>query len=123
MKIVIVFPFFCIDFNKYKEGSPIRNFVYDAVHKRPHQMKMHWPVQQYFLIQEIFPIIVGNVGSNGQGYKHTKDQSTGTEGYLEYTKENEKVRVNQLHVAVGSKKETQLQNQDVRIIQSQKTTE
>ena len=30
--------------------------------------------------------------------KHTKDQSTGTEGYLEYTKEKEKGKVNQLDV-------------------------
>ena len=51
--------------------------------------------------------------------KHIKDQSTGTEGYLEYTKENKKGKVNQLDV--GNKK--YLQNQDVRKIQSQKTTE
>ena len=30
--------------------------------------------------------------------KHVKDRSTGTEGYLEYTKENEKGKVNQLNV-------------------------
>ena len=30
--------------------------------------------------------------------KHIKDQSTGTEGYLEYTKEKEKDKVNQLDV-------------------------
>ena len=34
--------------------------------------------------------------------KHTKDQSTCTEGYLEYTKEEEKGKVNQLDV--GNKK-------------------
>ena len=34
--------------------------------------------------------------------KHIKDQSTVTEGYLEYTKENEKCKVNQLDV--GNKK-------------------
>ena len=30
--------------------------------------------------------------------KHIKDRSTGTEGYLEYTKENGKGKVNQLDV-------------------------
>ena len=30
--------------------------------------------------------------------RHIKDQSTGTEGYLEYTKEKEKGKVNQLDV-------------------------
>ena len=34
--------------------------------------------------------------------KHIKDQSMGAEGYLEYTKENEKGKVNQLDV--GNKK-------------------
>ena len=34
--------------------------------------------------------------------KHIKDQSTGTEGYLEYTKEKEKGNVNQLDL--GNKK-------------------
>ena len=50
-------------------------------------------------------IIVVNGGSNGQGYKtkHIKDRSTGTEGYLEYTKEDEKGKVNQLDV--GDKKD------------------
>ena len=33
---------------------------------------------------------------------HIKDQSTGTEGYLEYTKEKEKWKVNQIDV--GNKK-------------------
>ena len=37
--------------------------------------------------------------------KHIKDQSTGTEGYLEYTKEKEKGEVNQLDV--GNKKDQQ----------------
>ena len=36
---------------------------------------------------------------------HIKDQSTGTEGYLEYTKENEKGKVNQRDV--GNKKDQQ----------------
>ena len=35
--------------------------------------------------------------------KHIKDRSTGTEGYLEYTKGNEKGKVNQLDV--GNKKD------------------
>ena len=35
--------------------------------------------------------------------KHIKDRSTGTEGYLEYTEENEKGKVNQLDV--GNKKD------------------
>ena len=35
--------------------------------------------------------------------KHIKDRSTGTEGYFEYTKENEKGKVNQLDV--GNKKD------------------
>ena len=35
--------------------------------------------------------------------KYIKAQSTGTEGYLEYTKENEKGKVNQL--TVGNKKD------------------
>ena len=30
--------------------------------------------------------------------KHNKDRSTGTEGYLEYTEENEKGKVNRLDV-------------------------
>ena len=34
--------------------------------------------------------------------KHIKDRSTGTEGYVEYTKEKEKCKVNQLDV--GNKK-------------------
>ena len=33
--------------------------------------------------------------------KHIKDRSTGTEGYLEYTKEKEKGKVNQLDVGNG----------------------
>ena len=37
--------------------------------------------------------------------KHIKDQSTGTEEYLEYTKEKEKGYVNQLDV--GNKKDKQ----------------
>ena len=37
--------------------------------------------------------------------KHIKDPSMGTEGYLEYTKENEKGKVNQLNV--GTKKDQQ----------------
>ena len=37
--------------------------------------------------------------------KHIKDQSTGTEGYLELTKGNEKGKVTQLHV--GNKKDQQ----------------
>ena len=40
--------------------------------------------------------------------KHINDQSTGTEGYLEYTKEKEKGKVNQLDVGidhVGNKKD------------------
>ena len=37
--------------------------------------------------------------------KHIKDRSTGTEGYLEYTKEKEKCKVNQLDV--GNKKDQQ----------------
>ena len=43
------------------------------------------------------------VDSTGQGYKHIKNRSTDTEGYLEYTKENEKGKVNQLDV--GNKKD------------------
>ena len=35
--------------------------------------------------------------------KHITDRSTGTEGYLEYTKKNEKGKVNQLDV--GNKKD------------------
>ena len=35
--------------------------------------------------------------------KHIKDRSTDSEGYLEYTKENEKGKVNQL--GVGNKKD------------------
>ena len=35
--------------------------------------------------------------------KHIKDRSTGTERYLEYTKENEKGKVNRLDV--GNKKD------------------
>ena len=35
--------------------------------------------------------------------KHIKDRSTGTEGYFECTKENEKGKVNQLDV--GNKKD------------------
>ena len=35
--------------------------------------------------------------------KHIKDRSMGTKGYLEYTKENEKGKVNQLDV--GNKKD------------------
>ena len=34
--------------------------------------------------------------------KHIKDRSTGTEGYLEYTKEKEKCKVNQLNVGYYS---------------------
>ena len=37
--------------------------------------------------------------------KHIKDRSTGTEGYLENTKEKEKCKVNQLDV--GNKKDQQ----------------
>ena len=37
--------------------------------------------------------------------KHIKDQSTGTEGYLEYTKEKEKGKVNQFDV--GNQKDQQ----------------
>ena len=47
--------------------------------------------------------------------KHIKDWSTGTEGYLEYTKENEKGKVNQLDVASGTSK--------TNTITKQKTTE
>ena len=36
--------------------------------------------------------------------KHIKDRSTGTEGYLGYTKEKEKWKVNQLDV--GNKKQS-----------------
>ena len=45
-------------------------------------------------------IIVVNGGSNAmdKDTKHIKDRSTGTEGYLEYAKENEKGKVNQLDV-------------------------
>ena len=66
-------------------------------------------------------MIVVNGGSNGQGYKTHQGRSMGTEGYLEYTKENEKGKVNQLDVA--NKKTNTITNQDLRIIQSQKTTE
>ena len=38
--------------------------------------------------------------------KHTKDRSTGTEGYLEYTKENEKGKVNQLDGGGGGTRKT-----------------
>ena len=69
-----------------------------------------------------FIVVTYNGGSNGQGYtKHIKDRSTGTEGYLEYTKENGKGKVNQLDK--GNKKYYTITNQDMRIIQSQKTTE
>ena len=51
--------------------------------------------------------------------KHIKDRTTGTKEYLEYTKENEKGKVNQLDVR--NKKDEQ-KNRDVRIIESQKTT-
>ena len=44
-----------------------------------------------------------NGGSNRQG--HIKDQCTGTEGYLEYTKEKKKGKVNQLDV--GKEKDQQ----------------
>ena len=37
--------------------------------------------------------------------KHNKDQSTGTEGYLEYTKEKEKGKVNQLDVGTKRTKD------------------
>ena len=40
-----------------------------------------------------------------------KDQRTGIEGYLEYTKEKEKGKVNQLDVE-NKKRPTQLQNQE-----------
>ena len=38
------------------------------------------------------------VDPTDQDRKHIKDQSTGTEGYLEYTKEKKKGKVNQLDV-------------------------
>ena len=38
------------------------------------------------------------VDPTDKGTKHIKDRSKGTEGYLEYTKEKEKGKVNQLDV-------------------------
>ena len=44
--------------------------------------------------------------------KHIKDLSTGTEGYLEYTKEKEKCKVNQLDV--GNKKDQQKSGSNIQ---------
>ena len=48
---------------------------------------------------------VVTVDSTDKDTKYIKAQSTGTEGYLEYTKEKEKCKVNQLYV--GNKKDQQ----------------
>ena len=50
--------------------------------------------------------------------KHINDRSTGTERYVEYTRKNEKGKV---WGCGEQERPTQLQNQDVYIIQSQKT--
>ena len=56
--------------------------------------------------------------------KHIKYRSKGTVGDIEYTKENEKGKVNQLELKCGEQERpTQLQNRDMRIIQSQQATE
>ena len=44
----------------------------------------------------LLQIIVVNGESNEQEHKHIKNRSMGTERYPEYTKENEKGKVNQL---------------------------
>ena len=71
----------------------------------------YWFILIWFYAQPVLFIVlfitscIVNGESNGQGPKHIDDRSTGTEGYLEYTKENEKAKVNQLDV--GNEKNQQ----------------